>query len=59
MNEITNAVKAGSRVGVVWGIIVLVLGVLAMMAPLVPGIAVTVMVAILLLAAGLAQKCTH
>lgn len=55
MNEFANAVKAGSRAGVVWGIIVLVLGVLAMTAPLVPGIAVTVMVAIVLLAAGLAQ----
>lgn len=55
MDEIANVVKTGSRVGVVWGLIVLILGVLAMMAPLVPGIAVTVMVAILLLAAGLAQ----
>ena len=55
MNEIADTLKAGSRVGVVWGIIVLILGVLAMMAPLVSGIAVTVMVAILLLAAGLAQ----
>jgi len=55
MNEIANAVKVGSRVGVVWGIIVLILGILAMTAPLVPGIAVTVMVAIVLLAAGLAQ----
>jgi uncharacterized membrane protein HdeD (DUF308 family) len=55
MNEIADTVKAGSRVGVVWGTIVLILGVLAMMAPLVSGIAVTVMVAILLLASGLAQ----
>jgi uncharacterized membrane protein HdeD (DUF308 family) len=55
MNEIANAVKAGSRAGVVWGIIVLILGILAMMTPLVSGIAVTFMVAILLLAAGLAQ----
>ncbi len=55
MNEFANAVKAGSRAGVVWGIIVVILGFLAMMAPLVSGIAVTVMVAILLLAAGLAQ----
>ncbi len=55
MNEIANALKAGSRAGVVWGIIVLILGILAMMTPLVSGIAVTVMVAILLLAAGLAQ----
>jgi uncharacterized membrane protein HdeD (DUF308 family) len=56
MNEIADTVKAGSRVSVVWGIIVLILGVLAMMAPLVSGIAVTVMVALLLLAAGLAQS---
>jgi uncharacterized membrane protein HdeD (DUF308 family) len=55
MNEIADTIKAGSRVGVVWGIIVLIMGVLAMMAPLVSGIAVTVMVAIILLAAGMAQ----
>jgi len=55
MNEIADTVKAGSRVGVVWGIVVLILGILAMMAPLASGIAVTVVVAVLLLAAGLAQ----
>lgn len=56
MSEISETVKAASRVGVVWGIMVLILGVLAMLTPLVSGIAVTVMVAILLLAAGLAQS---
>ncbi len=55
MNEFANAIKVGSRAGVIWGFIVLILGILAMMTPLVSGIAVTVMVAILLLAAGLAQ----
>lgn len=55
MNEVADTVKAGSRAGVVWGIIVLILGILAMAAPLVSGIAVTFMVAILLLAAGIAQ----
>jgi uncharacterized membrane protein HdeD (DUF308 family) len=55
MNEVADTVKAGSRAGVVWGIIVLILGILAMAAPLVSGIAVTFMVAVLLLAAGIAQ----
>ena len=55
MNDVADTVKAGSRAGVVWGIIVLILGVLAMAAPLVSGIAVTFMVAVLLLAAGIAQ----
>ncbi len=55
MTDFSDMVKAGSRVGVVWGSIVLILGILAMMAPLASGFAVTAMVAILLLAAGLAQ----
>jgi len=55
MTDIADTIKAGSRVGVVWGSIVLILGILAMMAPLAYGFAVTAMVAILLLAAGLAQ----
>jgi uncharacterized membrane protein HdeD (DUF308 family) len=55
MTDIADTIKAGSRVGVVWGSIVLILGILAMMAPLASGFAVTAMVAILLLAAGLAQ----
>lgn len=55
MNEVADTVKAGSRAGVFWGIIVLILGILAMVAPLVSGIAVTFMVAVLLLAAGIAQ----
>ena len=55
MNDVADTVKAGSRAGVVWGIIVVILGILAMMAPLASGIAVTFMVAVLLLAAGIAQ----
>lgn len=56
MNETANVLKAGSRVGIVWGVIVVILGILAMLAPLASGIAITLLVGIVLLASGLVQS---
>ena len=47
MSEASQAVKQVSRVGIVWGVLTLVLGMLAIAAPLQSGIAVSTLVAIL------------
>lgn len=55
MNEVTGAVREGSRGVTVWGIATIILGVLAVMSPYYAGEIVAIMVAILLIAAGLAR----
>lgn len=50
-----DAVRLTSRAGFVWGILTIILGVLAIAAPLVSGIAVATLVGIFLIAAGIAQ----
>ena len=51
----TNAVRLTSRVGFGWGILTIILGGLAIAAPLFSGLAVATLVAIFLVAAGIAQ----
>lgn len=53
MGEIADAVKSSSRMGTIWGFVVVLLGVLAMMMPFVSGIAVTTLVTIFVIAAGI------
>lgn len=55
MGDSGDIVRAGSRVSIVWGIAVLVLGLLAIAMPFITGVAVTVMIGIILIAAGVAQ----
>ena len=54
-SEEAQVLKAASRVGTVWGIAVIVLGTLAIMAPLVFGLAATLIIAVLVLAAGASE----
>ena len=53
MNELSDIARAPSRVGTGWGFAIMLLGMLAIMAPFVSGVAVTAMVAVLITAAGL------
>ncbi len=55
MTEQAPILRAASQAGTVWGFATVILGVLAIMAPMVSGIAVSLMVAILLIAAGIAR----
>lgn len=55
MNEVTQAARAGSRAGTVWGIIVLILGMLAIAMPFITGVGVTLLIGIILIAAGVAE----
>jgi uncharacterized membrane protein HdeD (DUF308 family) len=55
MTEQAPILRAASRAGTVWGFATVILGVLAIMAPMVSGIAVSLMVAIVLMAAGIAR----
>lgn len=55
MNEMTEAARAGSRAGTLWGIIVLILGMLAIAMPFITGVAITLMIGIILIAAGVAE----
>ena len=52
MNEIASEVRAASRRGTAFGILTVILGVLAMMAPMISGLAVATMVAFILIIAG-------
>ena len=54
MTEQAPILRAASQAGTVWGFATVILGVLAIKAPMVSGIAVSLMVAILLIAAGIA-----
>lgn len=55
MSEGAEALKSASRMGVIWGILTLLFGLLAIGSPLVSGLAVAMMIGIALLAAGLAM----
>jgi uncharacterized membrane protein HdeD (DUF308 family) len=55
MNEISDIARTSSRVGAGWGFAVMLLGMLAIMAPFVSGVAVTATVAVLIAAAGLSM----
>ncbi len=46
MNELSDIARAPSRVGTGWGFAIMLLGMLAIMAPFVSGVAVTAMVAV-------------
>jgi uncharacterized membrane protein HdeD (DUF308 family) len=51
----TEAVRGMSRMGVVYGIVTIILGMLAIATPMISGLAVAVVVAVVLIAAGIAQ----
>ena len=55
MTEQAPILRAASQAGTLWGFATVILGVLAIMAPMLSGIAVSLMVAILLMAAGIAR----
>ena len=55
MSEISMAVRDTSRIGTVLGIATIVCGILAMAMPMVSGLAVAGVVAVLLIAAGIAR----
>jgi uncharacterized membrane protein HdeD (DUF308 family) len=55
MNEISDAMRAPSRIGTVLGIATIVFGILAMMMPMLSGITVAAIVAVLLIAGGIAR----
>ncbi len=55
MTEVATAVARASRAGTVLGLAVVILGVLSIAAPVVPGLAVAMLVAILMIAAGIAR----
>ena len=56
MNEISDAMRAPSRMGTVLGIATIIFGILAMMMPMVSGITVAAIVAVLLIAGGIARS---
>ena len=55
MGEGTDIVRAGSRVGTTWGIVVIILGMLAMVMPFIAGVAIMTMIGLILIATGIAQ----
>jgi uncharacterized membrane protein HdeD (DUF308 family) len=55
MNDVTDAARVGSRAGATWGIFVVILGMLAIGMPLLTGVAITMTLGVILLAAGVAQ----
>ncbi len=55
MDETANIIKAGSRVGTIWGITVIILGMLCIAVPWITGLGVTMMLGIALIATGIAQ----
>jgi uncharacterized membrane protein HdeD (DUF308 family) len=55
MNEVTENARTAGRVGTLWGILVILLGIVAMGTPFVAGVAVTLTVGIILIATGVAQ----
>jgi len=55
MNETAQPLKQVSRVGILWGIMTIIFGFLAISSPLVSGLAVAIVVGIALLAAGLSM----
>lgn len=55
MSEVSHDIKKASRAGMVWGILTIIFGFLAIGSPFLSGVAVAVMVGIALLAAGLSM----
>ena len=55
IKEESQLIKAASRAGTVWGIAVIIMGCLAIAAPLLFGLTATLIVAVLVLASGIAQ----
>lgn len=55
MNELGGSLKKASRRGVVLGIALVILGILSIMAPMVTGVTVSVLVGVLMIAAGIAR----
>lgn len=55
MNESNQAVTKGPGWGIAWGILTIVLGLVAMSTPLISGLAVTLLIGYVLLAAGIAM----
>ena len=52
MTELAGAVKRASRTGTILGVLLVLFGILAMMTPLASGLAVSVLIAVLLMVAG-------
>ncbi len=55
MSDLSDIARAPSRIGTGWGFAVMLLGILAMMAPFISGVAVTSLVAVAITAAGIAM----
>ncbi len=55
MSQDSDAVRAASRVGGLWGFAVIVIGMACIVIPWVPGLGVTLMIGIALIAVGIAQ----
>jgi uncharacterized membrane protein HdeD (DUF308 family) len=55
MREFSHGMQRVSKIGTVMGIVTLVLGVCAMLAPLIFGIALVTIIAVLLITAGIAR----
>ena len=55
MDQDCVALKTSSRVGALWGYAVIVIGIACIVAPWVPGLGVTLMIGIALIATGIAQ----
>lgn len=55
MNDTSQTVKNVSTAGMIWGILTIILGIIAIGSPMISGIAVTMLVAITLIIAGIAK----
>ena len=55
MHDLSYVGRTGALVGTIWGVIVMILGVLAMAMPFITGVAITAMIGIILIATGIAQ----
>lgn len=55
MSELSENIRSGSRLGTVWGIAVMILGMFCIAVPFLPGLGVVLLVGIALIAAGVAQ----
>lgn len=55
MNELGSGLKKASRRGMVLGIALVILGLLSIMAPMITGVTVSVLVGVLMIAAGIAR----
>ncbi len=55
MSDLSDAAKSGSRAATLWGIAVIILGLLAMGMPFITGVAITISIGIILIVTGIAQ----